>query len=123
MYHNAQGATVVAHITKGFVHSALGSIGSFDVNPSHRIGGVAEALNHENFWLAFDPWAPIGAWAADGEARIVKVRIVANEIGHCSASCVPKRGFVFGPGWLERNGTKLISIGRVNDFSGHWLRL
>ena len=92
MYHNAQGATVVAHITKGFVHSALGSIGSFDVNPSHRIGGVAEALNHENFWLAFDPWAPIGAWAADGEARIVKVRIVANEIGHCSASCVPKRG-------------------------------
>ena len=80
MHNDAQSPLVIPHITEGLVDLARRSIGGFQMDPAHGIGGVPEALDDENFRLTFHPGAPIGSRGSNGKAGVAKGGIVPDEI-------------------------------------------
>ena len=59
VHDNPQVAIVVTQISECLVDFALGSIGSSEMDPAHRIRRVAKTLNHEDLWLTLHPLAPL----------------------------------------------------------------
>ena len=87
------------------------------MHPTHGIGGVAEALDNEDFRHTLHPGAAIVSGGADRKTRITEGWILANEIRQGTTASFAKCGVTVGPGWLEGHRTKLVAIGRVDDFS------
>ena len=108
MHNNAQSTIVITHVTEGFVHLALGAISCFKMNPAHGIGRVAKVLDHEDLRNTLHPGAPIGSRRTNCKARIAKGRIITNEIGDGTITCLAERSFAICPGWLEGHRTKLV---------------
>ena len=78
--NNTQGAIIIAHISKGFIHFASGSISSLNMNPPHSVRCVAKDLDHSDLWSTDHPRAPLGTRGSNREAKIVKGSVISDEI-------------------------------------------
>ena len=78
--NNTQGTIIVAHISKGFIHFASGSISSLNMNPPHSVRCVTKDLDHSDLWSTDHPRAPSGTKGSDCEAKIVEGCVISDKI-------------------------------------------
>ena len=78
--NNMKGAIIVAHISKGFIYFASGSISSLNMNPPHSVRCVTKDLDHKDLRSTDHPRAPMGTRGSNREAKIVEGCVISDKI-------------------------------------------
>ena len=78
--NHTQVAIIIAHISKGFIYFASGSISSLNMKPLHSVRCDAKDLYHSDLWWTDQPRAPLGTWGSTRETRIVEGCVISDEI-------------------------------------------
>ena len=55
MTNNAQGASIAAHISKGFINFSLSAISSLKMNMPHGVRCIAKGLDYRDLWTTSSP--------------------------------------------------------------------
>ena len=79
--NNTQGAIIIAHISKGFIHFASGSISSLNMNPPHSVRCVAKDLDHSDLWSTDHPRAALGTRGSNRKAKTRSMTRVSTNTG------------------------------------------
>ena len=95
--NNTQGAIIVAHMSKGFIHFTSGSISSLNMNQTHSIRCVTKNLEHNDLWSTDHPRAPLGTRGPNREAKIVEGCGISDEIGNYSRTSFTEGCFTLSP--------------------------
>ena len=95
--NNTQGAMIVAHMSKGFIHFTSGSISSLNMNPTHSVRCITKDLEHNDLWSTDHPRAPLDTRGSNREAKIVEGCVISDEIGNFSRTSFTEGCFTLSP--------------------------